>query len=52
MGSDEIKRWIKDENGLKPIPSDLLINIDSADWAGYEIQKNGTDGSGIINFKT
>lgn len=26
--------------------------IDSSNWGDYEIQKNGTDGSGIINFKT
>ena len=25
---------------------------DSALWDGYEIQKDGTDGTGIINFKT
>jgi hypothetical protein len=27
-------------------------NLTSADWGDYEIQKNGTDGTGIINFKT
>lgn len=35
--------------------SDLGISqsdIDSTNWGDYEIQKNGTDGSGIINFKT
>ena len=29
-------------------PSD----VDSTNWNDYEIQKNGTDGNGIINFKT
>lgn len=29
-------------------PSDVT----SANWGDYEIQKNGTDGAGIINFKT
>jgi len=29
-------------------PSD----VDSRNWGDYEIQKNGTDGNGIINFKT
>ncbi len=27
-------------------------DIDSANWNDYEIQKNGNDGTGIINFKT
>lgn len=27
-------------------------DVTSANWGDYEIQKNGTDGSGIINFKT
>lgn len=27
-------------------------DIDSTNWGDYEIQVNGTDGSGIINFKT
>lgn len=27
-------------------------DITSADWGDYEIQKDGTDGTGIINFKT
>jgi hypothetical protein len=26
--------------------------IDSTNWGDYEIQKDGTDGSGVINFKT
>lgn len=26
--------------------------VDSTNWSDYEIQKNGTDGTGIINFKT
>jgi hypothetical protein len=26
--------------------------VDSTNWGDYEIQVNGTDGSGIINFKT
>lgn len=29
-------------------PSD----VDSSNWGDYEIQKNGSDGAGIINFKT
>ena len=29
-------------------PSD----VDSSNWGDFEIQKNGTDGDGIINFKT
>ena len=29
-------------------PSD----VNSSNWGDYEIQKNGTDGNGIINFKT
>ena len=29
-------------------PSD----VDSSNWDDYEIQKNGSDGNGIINFKT
>ena len=29
-------------------PSD----VDSSNWGDYEIQKDGTDGDGIINFKT
>ena len=29
-------------------PSDVT----SSNWGDYEIQKNGTDGNGIINFKT
>lgn len=27
-------------------------DIDSSNWNDYEIQKDGTDGNGIINFKT
>lgn len=27
-------------------------DVNSSNWDDYEIQKNGTDGSGIINFKT
>lgn len=26
--------------------------VDSTNWGDYEIQKDGTDGSGVINFKT
>lgn len=26
--------------------------VDSTNWSDYEIQKNGVDGTGIINFKT
>lgn len=37
-----------DAHHIKTQPSD----IDSTNWDDYEIQKNGTDGSGIINFKT
>ena len=29
-------------------PSDVT----SSNWGDFEIQKNGTDGNGIINFKT
>jgi len=29
-------------------PSD----VNSSNWGDFEIQKNGTDGNGIINFKT
>lgn len=27
-------------------------DVNSSNWSDYEIQKNGTDGTGIINFKT
>jgi len=27
-------------------------DVTSSNWGDYEIQKNGTDGNGIINFKT
>lgn len=29
-----------------------ISNMTSSDWSDYEIQKDGTDGTGIINFKT
>jgi len=37
-----------DQHHVKTQSSD----IDSTNWNDYEIQKNGTDGTGIINFKT
>jgi hypothetical protein len=35
-------------------PVDIRSGIDmtSSDWYGYELQKNGSDTSGVINFKT
>lgn len=27
-------------------------DVDSTNWGDYEIQKDGTDGAGVINFKT
>ena len=27
-------------------------DVTSSNWGDFEIQKNGTDGAGIINFKT
>jgi hypothetical protein len=27
-------------------------DVTSQNWGDFEIQKNGTDGNGIINFKT
>lgn len=39
---------VSDAHHAKTQPSD----IDSANWNDYEIQKNGVDGVGIINFKT
>ncbi len=32
--------------------TNAVKTLDSATWNDYEIQKNGTDGTGIINFKT
>jgi hypothetical protein len=29
-----------------------FTNVDADEISGFEIQKNGTDGNGIINFKT
>jgi hypothetical protein len=26
--------------------------VDSTNWSDYEIQKDGVDGTGVINFKT
>lgn len=27
-------------------------DVNSVNWDDYEIQKNGADGAGVINFKT
>ena len=37
-----------DDHHEKTQPSD----INSSNWDDYEIQKNGTDGTGVLNFKT
>ena len=47
----------KDDVGLGNVldKEQLGVNEKAADselWDGYEVQKNGTDGNGIINFKT
>lgn len=39
-------------SGAQDKVNDGISDMTSNDWNDYEIQKNGTDGSGIINFKT
>lgn len=33
-------------------PNTRPKDVDSVNWSDYEIQKNGADGAGVINFKT
>jgi hypothetical protein len=46
--SDVSADSVSDAHHVKTQPSD----VDSSNWTDYELQKNGTDGTGIINFKT
>lgn len=50
---NQMKNWVS-EYSVSSVNGKTgdITNIDADTVDGYDIQKNGTDASGIINFKT
>jgi len=53
-GSDRVDVFVQDIEGLETINDDNIVTArDSANESGdYQVQKDGSDTSGVINFKT
>jgi len=49
-GSDRVDVFVQDIEGLETINDDSLVT--SGETTDYEVQKDGSDTSGVINFKT
>jgi len=49
-GSDRVDVFVQDIEGLETINDDNLVT--SGETNDYEVQKDGSDTSGVINFKT
>jgi len=49
-GSDRVDVFVQDIEGLETINDDNLVT--SGETTDYEVQKDGSDSSGVINFKT
>jgi len=49
-GSDRVDVFVQDIEGLETINDDNLVL--SGETTDYEIQKDGSDTTGVINFKT
>jgi len=49
-GSDRVDVFVQDIEGLETINDDNLVL--SGETTDYEVQKDGSDTSGVINFKT
>jgi hypothetical protein len=49
-GSDRVDVFVQDIEGLETINDDNLVT--SGETTDYEVQKDGSDTSGVINFKT
>jgi hypothetical protein len=49
-GSDRVDVFVQDIEGLETINDDSLVT--SGETSDYEVQKDGSDTSGVINFKT
>lgn len=51
VGGEQIETTMGAQAKIDIAENNLSMYIDNL-TGGYEIQKNGSDGSGIINFKT
>jgi len=49
-GSDRVDVFVQDIEGLDTINGDNLVT--TSESTDYEVQKDGSDTSGVINFKT
>jgi len=49
-GSDRVDVFVQDIEGLETINDDNLVT--SGETTDYEVQKDGSDTTGVINFKT
>ena len=49
-GSDRVDVFVQDIEGLETINDDNLVL--SGETTDYEVQKDGSDSTGVINFKT
>jgi len=49
-GSDRVDVFVQDIEGLETINDDSLVT--SGETTDYAVQKDGSDTSGVINFKT
>ena len=49
-GSDRVDVFVQDIEGLETINDDNLVL--SGESSDYEVQKDGSDTTGVINFKT